>query len=76
MKLNPLAAWEADAVRQYIKANGIPNNPLYDRGFRSIGCMPCTRPVLEGQNERAGRWTGFDKTECGIHTFLGKAMAK
>jgi phosphoadenosine phosphosulfate reductase len=76
MKLNPLAMWGADAVRQYIKAHGIPNNPLYDRGFRSIGCMPCTRPVLEGQNERAGRWTGFDKTECGIHTFLGKAMAK
>jgi phosphoadenosine phosphosulfate reductase len=76
MKLNPLAAWGADAVRQYIKEHGIPYNALYDRGFRSIGCMPCTRPVLEGQNERAGRWTGFDKTECGIHTFLGKAMAK
>jgi phosphoadenosine phosphosulfate reductase len=42
-----------------------------DRGFRSIGCYPCTSVVISGQDERAGRWTGFEKSECGIHTFLG-----
>jgi len=76
MKLSPLAGWSADAVRQYIKEYGIPSNPMHERGFRSIGCIPCTRPVAEGQHERAGRWTGSDKIECGIHTFLGKAMVK
>jgi len=71
LKLNPMANWSREAVWDYIKANNIPYNPLHDRGYRSIGCMPCTRPVGEGVNERAGRWTGFDKSECGIHTFLG-----
>jgi phosphoadenosine phosphosulfate reductase len=75
-KLNPMAAWSREAVWEYIKAHGIPYNPLQDRGFKSIGCIPCTRPVGDGDSERAGRWTGFDKTECGIHTFLGKAVAK
>jgi phosphoadenosine phosphosulfate reductase len=46
-------------------------NALTARGYRSIGCQPCTRPTANGENERAGRWTGFDKSECGIHTFLG-----
>ncbi|MDX1932429.1 MAG: phosphoadenylyl-sulfate reductase [Capsulimonadales bacterium] len=73
-KLNPMAAWTRDAVWEYLKKNGIPYNPLHDRGFRSIGCIPCTRPVGEGDSERAGRWTGFDKTECGIHTFMGRAV--
>ncbi len=71
-KINPLACWSRDEVWQYIRAHKIPFNPLYERGFRSIGCQPCTRPVSAGENERAGRWTGFDKTECGIHTFLGE----
>jgi phosphoadenosine phosphosulfate reductase len=71
LKLNPMANWSREAVWDYIRANKIPYNPLTDRGYRSIGCMPCTRPTASGEDERAGRWTGFEKAECGIHTFLG-----
>jgi phosphoadenosine phosphosulfate reductase len=71
LKVHPLARWSQDQVWEYIRYHGIPYNPLMDRGFRSIGCQPCTRVVIFGQDERAGRWTGFDKSECGIHTFLG-----
>jgi len=71
LKLNPMANWSREAVWEYIAANKIPYNPLHDRGYRSIGCWPCTKAVSQGANERAGRWTGFDKSECGIHTFLG-----
>jgi phosphoadenosine phosphosulfate reductase len=71
LKLNPMANWSREAIWEYIAANKIPYNPLHDRGYRSIGCWPCTRVVSQGVNERAGRWTGFDKSECGIHTFLG-----
>jgi phosphoadenosine phosphosulfate reductase len=74
VKLSPMAAWSRDSVWQYIKDHGIPYNPLHDRGYRSIGCWPCTRPVAEGDNERAGRWTGFQKVECGIHTFMPKKL--
>ncbi|MCL5096812.1 MAG: phosphoadenylyl-sulfate reductase [Candidatus Omnitrophica bacterium] len=70
IKLNPLAHWTRDAIWEYISGHGIPYNPLHDRGYRSIGCQPCTRKSGVGPNERAGRWTGFNKTECGIHTFL------
>jgi len=73
LKLNPMTAWGRDAVWEYIHKHGIPYNPLNDRGYRSIGCQPCTRPAGEDGSERAGRWTGFDKTECGIHTFLNAA---
>jgi len=71
LKLNPMANWSREAVWEYIAANKIPYNPLHDRGYRSIGCWPCTRATGQEGNERAGRWTGFDKSECGIHTFLG-----
>jgi phosphoadenosine phosphosulfate reductase len=71
IKLNPLAAWTREQVQARIREHGLPVNALAARGYRSIGCMPCTRPVAEGESERAGRWTGFDKSECGIHTFLG-----
>ena len=71
LKLNPMANWSREAVWNYIRENKIPYNPLHDRGFRSIGCMPCTRATATGEDERAGRWTGFEKAECGIHTFLG-----
>jgi phosphoadenosine phosphosulfate reductase len=71
LKANPMANWSREAVWDYIKANGVPYNPLHDRGYRSIGCWPCTRATADGENERAGRWTGFEKMECGIHTFLG-----
>jgi phosphoadenosine phosphosulfate reductase len=71
IKLNPMAAWSRDRVQAYIKEHDLPANALAAQGYRSIGCQPCTRPVAEGESERAGRWTGFDKSECGIHTFLG-----
>ena len=71
LKANPMANWSREGVWEYLHANGIPYNPLHNRGYRSIGCWPCTRATAEGENERAGRWTGFDKSECGIHTFLG-----
>jgi phosphoadenosine phosphosulfate reductase len=74
LKANPMAPWKREAVWDYIKAHGIPYNALQDRGYRSIGCWPCTNPTASGENERAGRWTGFDKAECGIHTFLGDSI--
>jgi phosphoadenosine phosphosulfate reductase len=72
LKLNPMINWSREGVWAYLRENNIPYNPLTDRGYRSIGCRPCTRPVGESADERAGRWTGFDKAECGIHTFLGE----
>jgi phosphoadenosine phosphosulfate reductase len=72
IKVNPLATWSSDQVWDYIRKHRIPYNPLKDRGFRSIGCWPCTRAVGTGESDRAGRWTGFEKNECGIHTFLGE----
>jgi len=74
LKLNPMANWSREQVQAYLGEHNIPANPLASRGYRSIGCIPCTRPVAEGGNERAGRWTGFDKSECGIHTFLGASI--
>ena len=74
VKLNPMANWTRDAVWEYLRRRGIPHNPLHDLGYRSIGCQPCTRKTANGEDERAGRWTGFDKVECGIHTFLPKKV--
>ena len=70
LKINPLASWSREDVWKYVQAHKIPYNRLIDRGYRSIGCQPCTRPAGEGGGERAGRWTGFNKTECGLHTFM------
>ncbi len=66
-KLLPLAGWSEKDVWGYIVANDIPYNPLHDVGYRSIGCIPCTRPTRPDEEERAGRWAGSDKLECGIH---------
>jgi phosphoadenosine phosphosulfate reductase len=66
-KIQPLAEWTEDDVWRYIVANDIPYNPLHDVGYRSIGCIPCTRPTQPGEEARAGRWAGSDKLECGIH---------
>ena len=74
VKINPMATWTRQAIWDYIRANKIPYNPLHDRGYGSIGCFPCTRKTRNGENERAGRWTGFNKVECGIHTFLPKKL--
>ena len=70
VKVNPLARWEREAVWEYLRRHQVPYNPLQDQGYRSIGCRPCTAKAAEGGSERAGRWVGFNKTECGIHTFL------
>jgi len=74
VKLNPMANWTREAVWDYLANHKIPYNPLQDQGYRSIGCQPCTRRIIDGENERAGRWTGFNKVECGIHTFLPKKV--
>jgi phosphoadenosine phosphosulfate reductase len=74
VKLNPMANWNRDAVWKYLLDHKIPYNPLHDRGYRSIGCEPCTRKTASGENERAGRWLGFNKVECGIHTFMPKKL--
>ncbi len=73
-KLNPMVAWSRDSVWEYLKTHNIPYNSLHDQGYRSIGCRPCTKPVTDNKDERAGRWEGFEKTECGIHTFLGQGI--
>ncbi len=69
LKIHPLAHWCRSEVAAYVKMHDLPTHPLLELGYRSIGCAPCTRPVAEGEAERAGRWDGFAKTECGIHTF-------
>lgn len=66
-KLNPLADWDEKQVWRYIKDHHVPYNPLHDQGYPSIGCMPCTSVAIEGAGERAGRWAGTSRTECGIH---------
>jgi phosphoadenosine phosphosulfate reductase len=66
-KVQPLADWDEKRVWSYISVNEIPYNPLHDVGYRSIGCIPCTRPTAPNEEERAGRWAGSDKLECGIH---------
>jgi phosphoadenosine phosphosulfate reductase len=65
-KLNPLVDWDEKRVWNYIKDHHVPYNPLHDQGYPSIGCMPCTT-AADGGDERAGRWAGTDRTECGIH---------
>jgi phosphoadenosine phosphosulfate reductase len=72
-KIQPLADWSEQDVWTYIMANDIPYNPLHDAGYRSIGCIPCTRPTNPDEEERAGRWAGSDKLECGIHLEERKA---
>ena len=71
-KIQPLADWGESDVWNYIVGNDIPYNPLHDVGYRSIGCIPCTRPTRPDEEERAGRWAGSDKLECGIHLEGGK----
>lgn len=67
LKVNPLVAWRHDDVWAHLYANDVPYNPLHDRGYPSIGCQPCTSPVVPGENLRAGRWRGSAKRECGLH---------
>jgi phosphoadenosine phosphosulfate reductase len=68
VKVSPLANWTKQDVWKFVVDQRVPYNPLHDQGYTSIGCWPCTRPVLLGEDERAGRWSGTGKRECGLHT--------
>jgi phosphoadenosine phosphosulfate reductase len=70
VKINPLAEWSREEVAAYLAEHELPEHPLVADGFRSVGCMPCTDRVADGEDERNGRWRGMDKTECGIHLGL------
>lgn len=68
LKLNPLASWTREDLEAYFAAHDLPRHPLVEKGYPSIGCAPCTSMVKPGEDPRAGRWRGWEKTECGIHT--------
>ena len=68
VKINPLATWTDLDVAGYIADHDVPVNPLVHRGYLSVGCAPCTRPVVDVDDPRSGRWAGQDRTECGLHT--------
>ena len=68
VKVNPIAGWTDLDVQAYIADHDVPTNPLLAKGYPSIGCWPCTKPVAEGEGARSGRWGGNGKTECGLHT--------
>lgn len=68
VKISPLADWTREKVWSYVLENDVPYNPLHDRNYPSIGCTHCTRAVLPGEDQRAGRWAGSGKFECGLHT--------
>ncbi len=74
IKVNPLAHWGREDIEDYIVNNRLPRHPLVAKGYPSIGCAPCTSPVKEGEDPRAGRWRGSQKQECGIHFINGKAV--
>ena len=67
VKVNPMAAWTRRQVWRYLKENDLPHNPLYDLGYASIGCAPCTRMRFPGEHEREGRWADLSRWECGVH---------
>ncbi|RYM05429.1 phosphoadenylyl-sulfate reductase [Sporolactobacillus sp. THM7-7] len=67
VKICPLIHWTWQEIWDYVRQHDLPYNPLHDRGYPSIGCAYCTRPVKAGEDQRAGRWSAFDKTECGLH---------
>ncbi|MER6435679.1 phosphoadenylyl-sulfate reductase [Streptomyces sp. NPDC001185] len=67
VKISPIARWTQDDVDAYVAEHGVLTNPLLTDGYASVGCAPCTRRVLEGEDARAGRWAGRSKTECGLH---------
>ncbi len=74
LKVNPLAHWGREDIEDYIVNNRLPRHPLVAKGYPSIGCAPCTSPVKEGEDPRAGRWRGSQKQECGIHFINGKVV--
>ena len=68
IKAYPIARWSTKQVYEYMQAQQLPHHPLWEKGFISIGCEPCTQSITAGENERAGRWVGKNKIECGLHT--------
>ena len=70
LRIHPFLGWTKREVWSYIDAHDLPAHPLFHEGYLSVGCKPCTRPVHAGEDERAGRWAGHQKTECGLHTQL------
>jgi phosphoadenosine phosphosulfate reductase len=74
VKIFPLAHWSRADVRRYMHEHDVPHHPLEDEGFTSIGCWPCTRATKTGEPERAGRWSGTGKTECGLHSTTGQSF--
>lgn len=74
IKVNPLAHWGREDIADYMTNNSLPRHPLVARGYPSIGCAPCTSPVKPGEDPRAGRWRGSEKTECGIHFIDGRTV--
>lgn len=72
IKINPLASWDTAQLAAYMDRHGLPRHPLVARGFKSVGCAPCTTKVAEDEDPRAGRWRGTEKSECGIHIVDGK----
>jgi phosphoadenosine phosphosulfate reductase len=68
LKINPLLNWTKADVKRYMEENSLPSHPLLEKGYRSIGCTPCTIAIGLNEDERAGRWSGQAKTECGLHT--------
>ena len=75
LRINPLAHWRSQDVQDYLAENNLPRHPLVAKGYASIGCAPCTSPIKPGEDPRAGRWRGSQKTECGIH-FIGGKMVR
>ncbi len=75
IKINPLANWSHDGLLEHMRKHNLPAHPLVSQGYSSIGCAPCTSPVCHGENTRAGRWRGLDKTECGSHLTGGNPVS-
>ncbi|HKW16894.1 MAG TPA: phosphoadenylyl-sulfate reductase [Terriglobales bacterium] len=76
VKISPLADWTREMVWRYVVKHSVPYNVLHDRNYPSIGCMHCTRAVAPGEDQRAGRWSGFGKTECGLHAPISHDKAE
>jgi phosphoadenosine phosphosulfate reductase len=76
VKISPLADWTREMIWNYVVEHDVPYNPLHDRNYPSIGCTHCTRAVQAGEDARAGRWSGFRKTECGLHTPSSQPLSR
>jgi phosphoadenosine phosphosulfate reductase len=68
LKISPMVNWSSKDINRYIEEHELPRHPLWEQGYRSIGCEPCTMPVAPGEFDRNGRWPQRDKTECGVHS--------